>query len=140
MHQKLKQSAILCFFLLTISFRASAPCWQMIVIPDFFPIEPYKQLVYATAMVETGMDTLAYNPREEAAGIFQIRPVRLVDYNRRTGSTYTRQELFDYKVSEKIFLYYASQIGPYNFERIARRWNGSGQQTDYYWKRIQEYL
>jgi hypothetical protein len=125
---------------MTISLRASAPCWQMLTIPDFFPIEPYKQLVYATAMVETGRDTLAYNPLEEAAGIFQIRPVRLVDYNKRTGSSHNRADLFDYNVSEKIFLYYASQIGPYNFEKIARRWNGSGQKTDFYWTRIKEYL
>jgi hypothetical protein len=140
MPHKLKQSAIICIFLLAISFRASAPCWQMIVIPDFFPAEPYKQLIYATAMVETGRDTLAYNPLEEAAGIFQIRPVRLVDYNKRTGNNYSRQDLFNYKISEEIFLYYASQIGPYNFEKIARSWNGSGQKTDYYWTRIKQYL
>jgi hypothetical protein len=139
MHHKLKQSLI-CAFLLAISFRASAPSWQMIVIPDFSPAEPYKQLIYATAMVESGRDTLAYNPLEEAVGIFQIRPVRLVDYNRRTGNNYHRQDLYNYKVSEEIYLYYASQLGPYNFEKIARNWNGSGQKTDYYWTRIRQYL
>jgi hypothetical protein len=139
MNHNLKQSALI-FLLLAISFRASAPCWQMTVIPDFFPVEPYKQLIYATAMVESGRDTLAYNPLEEAVGIFQIRPVRLVDYNRRTGNKHNRHDLYDYKISEEIYLYYASQIGPYNFEKIARSWNGSGQKTDYYWTRIKQYL
>jgi hypothetical protein len=112
----------------------------MLTIPCFDPVEPYKKLVYAIAMVETGCDTLAYNPLEGAAGIFQIRPVRLVDYNRRTGNSYNRQDLYDYEVSEKIFLYFASNIGPYNFEKIARRWNGSGKMTDYYWSRTKAYL
>jgi hypothetical protein len=50
------------------------------------------------------------------------------------------KDMFDYKISEKIFLYYASQIGPYNFEKIAKKWNGSGSRTINYWKRIKKYL
>jgi hypothetical protein len=103
-------------------------------------VEPYKQLERAIGMVETVGDTLAYNPLEEAYGIFQIRPVRLIDFNHRTQSNYTRKDLFDYVVSEKIFLFYADQMGPYNIEKIARRWNGSGEQTDYYWDRVKELL
>lgn len=94
----------------------------------------------AIAFVETKSDTLAYNPIEAASGIFQIRPVRLNDYNRRTGSRITRQDLFDYGTSEKIFLYFADQIGPYNLELIAKKWNGSGHLTINYWKRIKQYL
>jgi hypothetical protein len=94
----------------------------------------------AIALVETKGDTLCYNPVEAAAGIFQIRPIRLIDYNNRTGSSFTRKDLFNYKISEKIFLYFADQIGPYNLEQIARRWNGSGHMTNNYWKRIKQYL
>ena len=104
------------------------------------PIEPYKQLLLARGMVETKRDTLAYNPVEEAAGYFQIRPIRLQDYNIRTGSAYTMKDLFNYEISEKIFLDFADLIGPYDFEQIARRWNGSGQLTIDYWKRIKEKL
>ena len=68
--------------------------------------QSYKQLVLAIGMVETKRDTLAYNPVEEAAGYFQIRPIRLLDYNNRTGSNYTMKDLFNYEISEKIFLYY----------------------------------
>lgn len=104
------------------------------------PDEPYKQLIFAVGMVETKSDTLAYNPIEAAAGIFQIRPIRLIDYNKRTGSSFTRKDLFNYETSEKIFLYYAEKAGPYNIEQIARKWNGSGQRTIAYWGRIKKYL
>lgn len=91
-------------------------------------------------MVETQYDTLAYNPLEEAVGYFQIRPIRLEDYNFRTGSNYTMVDLFNYKNSEKIFLYYASEIGPYHFEQIARNWNGSGKNTILYWQQVKRFL
>jgi hypothetical protein len=91
-------------------------------------------------MVETQYDTLAYNPLEEAAGYFQIRPIRLMDYNNRTGNDYSLLDLFDYKISEKIFLYYATEIGPYDFERIAKTWNGSGNSTILYWEQVKKFL
>ena len=139
-YSNLKKSGILCFILLSFSLRVSAPCWIAMTIFELSPIEPYKKLVYAIGMVETKGDLLAYNPLEEATGIFQIRPIRLIDYNNRTGDSYTMEDLFNYETSEKIFLYFADQIGPYNFELIARKWNGSGQLTTAYWNRIKQYL
>jgi len=91
-------------------------------------------------MVETKYDTLAYNTEEEATGYFQIRPVRLKEYNRLTGSSYTIKDMFNYKKSEKVFLYFADRIGPYDFEQIARSWNGSGSMTTSYWNRIRALL
>jgi hypothetical protein len=49
-------------------------------------------------------------------------------------------DLFNYKISEKIFLYYAAEIGPYDFERIARAWNGSGESTNLYWEQVKKLL
>jgi hypothetical protein len=135
--KKIVFSAVL---FLTVVFKASSPSREAIVIFDLPPVEPYRQLIYAVGFVETMNDTLAFNPVEQAAGIFQIRPIRLEDYNRRTGEDYTMKDLFNYEVSEKIFLYFADQIGPYDFEQIARRWNGSGHMTTYYWDRIKQYL
>jgi len=125
---------------LTIPYRASSPDVNSLVIFDSPPVEPYKQLIYAIGFVETMNDNMAFNPREQAAGIFQIRPIRLQDYNIRTGSKYKMKDLFDYEISEQIFLYYADLTGPYNLEQIARKWNGSGHMTTYYWNRIREYL
>jgi hypothetical protein len=122
------------------TFRIFAPVSNSFVIIKSAPVEPYKKLIHAIGMVETMCDTLAYNPVEEAVGYFQIRPIRLKDYNKRTGSSYKMKDLFNYEISEKIFLYYASQIGPYDFERIARKWNGSGPRTIHYWNKIKKYI
>lgn len=127
-------------FLLVVSLRAFAPNRESLVIIDSTPVEPFKRLIYAIGMVETSCDTLAYNPEEEAVGFFQIRPIRVEDYNKRTGSNYTKEDMFDYKIAEKIFLYYASRIGPYNFEQIAMNWNGSGPLTIHYWNRVKKRL
>jgi hypothetical protein len=126
--------------LLSVFFRASSPATDAITLFDPAPVNPYKQLIYAIGFVETMNDTLAYNPLEEATGIFQIRPIRLQDYNNRTGSKYKMNDLFNYEVSERIFLYFANQIGPYDMEQIARRWNGSGHMTTFYWDRIKSFL
>lgn len=140
LYRNLKRLGVIGFLLISISLKVSAPCWKSLMICEFPPVEPFNKLVYAIGMVETKGDTLAFNPYEEAVGIFQIRPIRLIDYNRRTGSNYSRQDLFNFEISEKIFLYYAHQVGPYNFEQIARKWNGSGQLTTFYWNRIKQYL
>lgn len=128
------------FILLSFSLQVSAPLWKSLIIFKQTPVEPYRKLAHAIGMVETKGDTLAYNPTEAAAGYFQIRPIRLTDYNNRTGSNYTMQDLFSYETSERIFLYFADLIGPYNLEQIARRWNGSGHQTVKYWDQIKRFL
>ena len=126
--------------MLFFTIRVIAPSQKSLLIPDPLPIEPYKELIYAVGMVEGMGDTTAYNELEMAAGYFQIRPIRLEDYNNRTGSQYTMNDMFNYEISEKVFLYFASQIGPYNIEKIAKSWNGSGAKTIEYWQRIKEYL
>jgi hypothetical protein len=137
---KYLQKLVAITFLFLLAIRVYAPVSKSLVIVHTPAIEPFKQLIYAIGMVETKFDTLAYNPVEEAAGYFQIRPIRIEDYNKRTGSKYTTQDMFNYETSEKIFLYYASQIGPYNFELIAKNWNGSGPRTSYYWNMVKKHL
>ncbi len=136
----LRKIVFFTLLVLPFAFRASAPSRESLIILYSRPVEPYKRLIYAIGMIETRCDTLAYNRMEEAAGYFQIRPIRLEDYNKRSGSNYTMKDLFNYEISEKIFLYYANQIGPYDFELIARKWNGSGHMTTHYWNRIKKYL
>jgi hypothetical protein len=140
MNCNLKKIKIICFLLFLFSLRVSAPSAISLTVLEPAPIEPYMHLVFAVEMVETKGDTLAYNPLEEAVGILQIRPIRLIDYNKRTGSSLTREDLFNYEISEQIFLYFADQIGPYNLELIARKWNGSGHLTSNYWERVRLFL
>lgn len=127
-------------FLIFLNLSLYAPSRPALPVFSHEPVHPFKKLITAIGFVETGHDTLAYNPLEEAAGYFQIRPIRLKDYNIRTGSNYAMKDLYDYEVSERIFMYYASRIGPYDFETIARSWNGSGSMTVEYWKRVKAIL
>jgi len=131
---------ILFAFMLLITFKVFAPASESLILVRTSPAEPFLNLIHAIGMVETQYDTLAFNPLEEAVGYFQIRPIRLMDYNARTGSTYTMNDLFNYKISEKIFIYYATELGPYNFERIAKTWNGSGNSTIQYWEQVKRFL
>jgi hypothetical protein len=131
---------VLITSLLVLAFKVFAPASESVIIVRPSPDEPYRNLIHAIGMVETQFDTLAYNPLEEAAGYFQIRPIRLMDYNNRTGNAYSMHDLFNYKISEKIFLYYAAEIGPYDFERIAKTWNGSGNGTILYWEQVKKFL
>lgn len=103
-------------------------------------IKPFAVLMNAIATVETMGNNLAFNELENAVGKLQIRQVRLDEYNRRTGSTLRLTDMFDPVNSEKVFLYFASMAGPYHFERIAKRWNGSGPKTELYWERIKRHL
>ena len=125
---------------ISITYNAVAPYQKALFIQESLPVEPFNRLMYAIGMVETKGNTQAYNEFEHAAGIFQIRQVRIDDYNRLTGHNYTLYDMFNYENSQKVFLYFASTIGPYDFERIAKAWNGSGPKTELYWKRIKEYL
>lgn len=140
MKLKLFKILYLTLLFISLSLKAAAPVTSQLTIISSEPIEPYRKLIHAIGRVETMHDTLSYNPVEQAVGYFQIRPIRLRDYNNRTGSKYKLKDMYDYKISEKIFLYYADQIGPYNFEKIAKNWNGSGPRTYYYWKRVKNYL
>lgn len=123
-----------------IAYRVFAPVNRTLVITEGTPVQPFSKLIQAIGMVETKQDTFAYNPYEHAVGYFQIRPIRLLDYNSRTGHHYSMKDLYNYKISKKIFLYYASEIGPYRFEEIAKRWNGSGKQTALYWENVKSQL
>jgi hypothetical protein len=138
--KSLLRTMVFVAMLLPLSSNVFAPESHSLPVNSAFPLKPYQSLINAIGMVETGFDTLAYNAVEEAAGFFQIRPIRLLDYNRRTGSNYQMKDMFNYFIAEKIFLYYAAGIGPYDFERIARSWNGSGAMTIEYWKKVKAFL
>ena len=123
-----------------LCFNLYAPGNSSMVIVESKPIRPYERLIHAIGKVECNLDTLAYNPIEMATGYYQIRPIRIVDYNKRTGSHYTLNDMYDYYEAEKVFLYYADRIGPYDFERIAKSWNGSGYKTVEYWNKVKREL
>ena len=131
---------MLSIILILVSMRAYSPAYPQLYIAQSEGIDPFQPLRFAIGMVECSLDTLAYNPVEKAAGYFQIRPIRLNDYYARTGIRYSTRDMFDYEKAEEVFMYYATKIGPYDFCRIAREWNGSGPKTWEYWKKVRIYL
>ena len=108
------------------------------------PIKGYSDLIYAINMVEARIDSLsyniyAYNEAEGAIGAFQIRQCRLDEYNRLTGNNIMPNDLYDYNQSLQIFIYFARAYGN-DYEKIAKRWNGSGPMTEIYWQKVKAYL
>ncbi|TFG43541.1 MAG: hypothetical protein E4H43_01585 [Bacteroidia bacterium] len=138
-NSRLRRLIFFASFLLA-GLRVFAPGVNSFVISGSAGINPFEDLIYATAMVETKGNPMAFNEFENAVGIFQIRQVKIDEYNKRTGNNYALSDMYDPELSEKIFLYFASLAGPYNLEKIAKAWNGSGPMTELYWKRIKEYL
>lgn len=135
----MKMLALITLFI-TLTLPAFSPDLNVLYVPESVEIKPFKPLIKAIGYVECKFDTLAYNPEEQATGYFQIRPIRIEDYRKRTGSDYTLDDMFDYYKAEKVFLYYADQIGPYNFEKISKNWNGSGYKTIEYWDKVKSNL
>lgn len=133
----LKSILIICLFFPFI--KTAAPGFEVISIFTSEPVDAYKRLIIAIIQVESSGDSLAYNLVEEAVGAFQIRPIRLLDYNRRTGKNYNSQDCYSLKISKEIFLYYAIK-NDHDYESIARNWNGSGKITLDYWKKVRSHL
>lgn len=95
-------------------------------------VNPYEGLFNAICDLESEGDPFAFNLKEQACGIAQITPVRLFDYNRRSGENLLPGDCFSPEVSRRVFMYFVTD----DPERTARRWNGSGEMTDQYWEQI----
>jgi hypothetical protein len=131
------KSFIMLFALLLITYKAAAPDRVVLVIlaPPVFNY--YDSLCRAVGQVESGGDTLAYNPQEQAAGYLQVRPIRLRDYAQRTGIQYGLYDMMDYHKAREVFMYYARGK---SWEVAARNWNGRWDKTVGYWQKVQKQL
>jgi hypothetical protein len=123
-----------------MTIKATAPDLKEIVILKSEPVNAYERLFLAVFQVECSGNLMAYNHLEEATGPLQIRPIRLLDYNLRTGNNYLLEDCYDFNISKKIFMYYALKTGYPNYELIAKNWNGSGKMTTDYWEKIKPNL
>ena len=113
---------------------------KVVPIPISEAVNPFESIIRAIVTVESGNDNLAHNISEDSRGAFQIRKIRIDDFNNRTGKNYTHDQCYDYEISKEIFLWYACQIGPGNIELICRKWNGKISLTDDYWRKVQKHL
>lgn len=128
---------VLSLYLLNINTMAVSNVKSFIIVqPE--SINPYETIWTAICMAESHNNSNAYNWLEEATGIVQIRPIRLLDYNQRTGSNYKLIDCYNVQVSKKIFMYYATQFEPTEYDKIASDWNKCT--TTAYWLRIKPYM
>ncbi len=108
-------------------------------------------LLFAIITVESGNDPQAYNEKEAAAGILQIRPICLEDVNQIYAGrfSFTLKDRFNPKKSRQIcLLYLRHYAGPGSYERAARIWAGGPyacdpdqiRETDAYWLKIKRVL
>ena len=100
-------------------------------------------LLQSIVHVESGGDSLAYNKKERAAGILQIRPVMVRDANRilRQNGSKLRFKLKDrFNPSKSIQIYYIiqSHYKPANVFEYTQIWNGTSRKRDYYNKVVSQ--
>jgi len=127
-------------FFLVITTLLFSPGARYIDVAAPEKTDPWQNLINAIGKVECNYDTTAVNQKEQAYGFFQVRQVRLDDYRKRTGIHYSLADMLDYSKAKRVFMFYAWQYGPYDYEGIAKRWNGSGPMTEIYWQKVKRYL
>lgn len=130
----------LILFLILTLFPATLLAPEYKVIPVLYEegVSPYERLINAIGQVESWNRDDILNLSEQAMGRFGIRPIRLVDFNNRTGKNFSHADCFDYEKSREIFMFYASQHNPDDILSICRGWNGASSKNKYYRKVLKQ--
>lgn len=122
--------------LIFVFMVCTAPEWRVLYIHRTEPINPYELIWKGVYMVESGGNPKAYNAKEQAVGLGQVRPIRLRDFNRQTGKHYTMKDMYDPVRNKEVFMYFAVKLEDPNL--IIRKWNGSGPMTYVYLKKVKK--
>ena len=135
---------------LQLAYCPNANTLPIIVAPTITEMptleKHYAALIEAIYYHEARRNPNAYNPKEEATGGLQIRPIRLKHYNDLTGKNYTMADMYDFEIAKEIFLYFCRhdnsgrRIPLKSYEQAARNWNGLWSLTEGYWASIQSLL
>ena len=110
-------------------------------------IEPVAidTLLNAVMAVESNFDSMAYNAKENAAGVLQIRPIMVREVNRLLGKDkYTLKDRWSKAKSIEMFNVIRLHTKNATDEMIARNWNGGWnghkkQSTLKYWNKVKKY-
>ena len=116
----------------------------------------FNDFIEAVIYIESRGDSLAYNTKEKAVGVLQIRPIMLREVNRvlrknKVPGKYVLQDRYSQEKSIEMFNIMAEQVNQDKlsqmqfFEIVARRWNGGRRgdkkkATIKYWERIKNQL
>lgn len=97
--------------------------------------------------IESNFDVNAFNPSEDAVGLFQIRPVMVREINRLLKEEkYSLEDRYSITRSIEMFVDYNNVVNPeWDYEKSARMWNGGitgmkKSSTDVYWAKFLSYL
>lgn len=123
----------ICILFTTFS-PALAPAEKCLYLEQGQPINPYLPILRAVTTVESANGRFLFNEKENAVGWFGIRPVRLNDYNQKTGQNITLDQCYDFETGKTIFLWYVSQIDYRDIKAICRNWNGASKRNLYFQK------
>ncbi len=136
----MKRLLLIILILYFSVLAAYAPILKVLFIKKALPVQPYEKVWDAVCQIESGKRPDAFNKEENARGIVQVRPVRLHDFNERTGKHYIMNDMYDVKKSKEVFMYYATRFGYSDLEKIVRRWNGNGKKTIVYWEKVKSHM
>ena len=131
---------MMTFLMLILPLSCFAPDNNVLIMLAGEEIKPFETLLKAVSTVESNGDNYAVNEKEQAYGALQVRQCRLDHFFQLTGKRYTLTDMFDYEKAKEVFLYFADMFGPYQMEKAAKRWNGSGPMVEIYWNKVKQYL
>jgi hypothetical protein len=126
-----------------LAFISTQSMWYDRPIIETIPIDT---LLIAIMAVESNFDTLAYNEKENAAGVLQIRPIMVSEVNRLLGENkYTLKDRWNKAKSIEMFNIVRLHTKNPTNERIARNWNGGytghkKKSTLKYWDKVKKQI
>jgi hypothetical protein len=120
----MKRKLLILCILFTCTLAGTPHEDKKLVIQYEPPCNPFKTLSLAVGIVESKNNPMAYNARERAYGIYQIRDGMLTDFNKATGRSYTLTDMYDISLSNKVFMWHCMKYHPTEIETIVRTWNG----------------
>jgi len=96
----------------------------------------FEQIWSAICFIESSGNAKAFNEKELARGIVQIRPCKIDDYNRLTGNNIGYEDVFCPELSKRIFMWHMEQYGVGRWEEGIKRWNGKGRMAEIYLEKV----
>ena len=129
----------LFLILISLFLPTGSPVGEIIASKD-------TKLVDAIIYVESRGDSMAYNKREDAVGVLQIRPIMLREVNRLLGyDKYTLKDRWSKAKSIEMFEVIREHTTNPTDEKLARNWNGGWngykrQSTLKYWNKVKQQL
>ena len=137
----MKQTILSILSISLLAFISTQSMWYDRPIEQPITIDT---LLMAVMAVESNFDTMAYNEKENAAGVLQIRPIMVREVNRLLGEDkYTLKDRWSKAKSIEMFNVIRSHTKNPTDQKIARNWNGGynghkKQSTLRYWQKVKQ--